>query len=103
MAADRHGVAAAASKYLSQALFRVEGFAALIEDYLGEIGAEPDLADIGHQRAGQQIEQRRLAGSVGTDDPDPVAAHDARLKIPYHRPTAIGFGSAQAAPETSET
>jgi hypothetical protein len=29
MAADRHGVAAPASKYLSQALFRVEGFAAL--------------------------------------------------------------------------
>jgi hypothetical protein len=43
MAADRHGVAAAASEFLSQALFRVEGFAALIEDYLGEIGAEPDL------------------------------------------------------------
>jgi hypothetical protein len=37
MAADRHGVAAAASKYLSQALFRVEGFAALIEDYLGDL------------------------------------------------------------------
>src|SRR3984893_9981415 len=41
LAADRHGVAAAASKCLSQALFRVEGFAALIENYRGEIGAEP--------------------------------------------------------------
>ena len=94
LAADRHSVAAAASKCLSQALFRVEGFAALIENYRGEIGAEPNLADIGHQRAGQKIEQCRLAGTVGADDADPVAAHDARRKIPHDRATAIGFGDA---------
>jgi hypothetical protein len=96
LAADRHSVTDAASKCLSQALFRVvllarlllqhraapglerlealEGFAALIENYRGEIGAEPNLADIGHQRAGQKIEQCRLAGTVGADDADPVAA-----------------------------
>jgi hypothetical protein len=50
LAADRHGVAAAAGECLSQALFWVEGFAALIEDYLGEIGAKPHLAVIGDQR-----------------------------------------------------
>src|SRR5438132_329352 len=40
LASDRHRVSAAAGKCLGQALFRVEGFAPLIEDYLSEVGAE---------------------------------------------------------------
>src|ERR1700730_11906951 len=48
LAADGHGVSAAAGECLSQALFRVEGFAPLIENSLGEVGAEPDLAGLGH-------------------------------------------------------
>ena len=59
---------------------RIEGFAALVEGHLSEVGAEPHLAGIGRQRAGQQIEQCRLAGAVGADDADPVAAQDAPRK-----------------------
>ena len=40
LAADGYGVAAAAGKCLSQALFRVEGFAPLIEDHPSEGGGE---------------------------------------------------------------
>jgi hypothetical protein len=50
-------------------LFRVEGFAALIEGHLREVGAEPDLAGIGHQCAGEQVEQCRLASAVGATMP----------------------------------
>jgi hypothetical protein len=57
---------------------RIEGFAPLIENNLSEVAAEPDLASIGHQRAGGQVEQCCLTGSVGADDADPVAAHDPR-------------------------
>ena len=81
-------------KCLGQALFRVEALAALVERHLREVGAEPHLAGIGHQRAGQQVEQRRLAGAVRADDADPVAAHDPRRKIPHDRAAAIGFGDA---------
>jgi hypothetical protein len=94
LAADGYAVAAAAGKCLSQALFRVEGFAPLIENHLSEVGTEPDLAGIGHQRAGEQVEQCGLAGAVGADDADPVATHDPYRKISHERATAIGFGDA---------
>ena len=39
-----------------------------------QIGAELHLARVRRERAGQQIDQRRLAGAVRTDDADAVAA-----------------------------
>ena len=41
-----------------------------------EIGAEPDRAGVGRQRAGEEVQERRLAGAVRADDPEPVAAQD---------------------------
>jgi hypothetical protein len=94
LAGDRHRVSAAAGQCVAQALFRIESLTPLIEGHLREIGAEPHLAGIGHQCAGEQVEQSRLAGAVGADDADPVAAHDPGREIPHDRAVSIGFGDA---------
>ena len=78
LAGDRHRIAAAPGQRLGEGLRRVEGIAPLVQGHLREVGAQPDLAGIGHKRAGEQVEQCRLAGAVGADDADPVATHDPR-------------------------
>ncbi len=55
--------------------------AALVEPGEFDVGAEADLAGIGLQFAGQQLDQRGLAGAIGADDADAVAADDARREI----------------------
>jgi hypothetical protein len=94
LATDRHRIAAAAGQRLRQTLFRVEAFAPLIERDLHQVGAEPHFAGIRRKRAGQQVEQRGLAGAVRADDPDAVAPHDPHRKIPHDQMIVIGFGDA---------
>ena len=78
LAADDHRVAAAAGQRRRR---RVASGSRLSRRWSSvgdlEIGAEPDRAAVGSKRAGQQIDQRRLAGAVRPDDADPVAALDA--------------------------
>jgi hypothetical protein len=46
-----------------------------------DIGAEPDAALVGRVGAGQHFNQRGLAGAIGTDDADAVAALNADRKV----------------------
>jgi hypothetical protein len=59
---------------------------------------------VGRQFAGQQLDQRRLAGAVGADDAEPVAAQDAGREIPDdgRSPKALAIFSASTTslPET---
>ncbi len=48
-------------------------------------------AGVGRERAGQQLDQRRLARAVGADDADPVAAHHPGREILDHRPAAVAL------------
>ena len=81
LAADHHAVAAAAGQSFAQRRFRIEAFAALIERRHFQIGAEPDRAGVRRADAGQQVDQRGLAGAVRADDADPVAALNADRKV----------------------
>ena len=84
LAADADLVGAAAGQRIAQRRRRVEAFAALVERHHLERDAELHRAGIGRQHAGQQVDQRRLAGAVGADDADPVAARDAQRQILDH-------------------
>ena len=55
----------------------IERVAALVEHDHLERRTELDRAGIGFECAGQQVEQRGLAGAVGADDADAVAAQHA--------------------------
>ena len=59
----------------------IEAVAALVERGELEIGAEADRAGVRRERAGEEIEQRRLAGAVRADDADAVAALDAEREV----------------------
>ncbi len=47
--------------------------------------------EVGREFPAQKVDERRLAGAVGADDSDPVAAHDAERKIAHDRAPFIGF------------
>ncbi len=91
LAAHHHRVAVPAGQRLGQRLRRIERLPPLVQRHLRQVGAEPHLARIGRQRAGQQVQQRRLAGAVGADDADPVAAQDAGGEVAHHHPVAERF------------
>ena len=81
LAADRHRVAAPAGQRVGQASVAGPGSrGAGRASPSREVGAEPDLAGVRRQLAGQQVEQRGLAGAVRADHADPVAAHDPRSR-----------------------
>ena len=61
-------VAAGGAQDLPGRLVGVELGAVLVEACDGEVGAEPHRAGVGLDLAGEQLEQRRLAGTVGADD-----------------------------------
>ena len=46
---------------------------------------------VGLELAGQQLEQGRLAGAVGADHADPVAALDAQGEVPDDRAFAVAL------------
>ncbi len=57
------------------------------------IHADLHLAAVGLQPAGEEIEKRRLAGAIGTDHADTVAAQYARGEVRYDLFLTIGFGN----------
>src|SRR3546814_15916296 len=66
--------------------------ALLVDDDPVERQREGDLALVGRNLAGQQLEQGRLARAVGADDADAVAALDADGEIPDDRAVAEPLG-----------
>jgi hypothetical protein len=100
LAADRHGVAAAAGECLSQALFRVEGFAALIENYRGEIGAEPKCNRRGSAPGTVRFEMSAYQLAIG-GKADPIRLNEVfnprQLALPASsssglKVSGVGFG-----------
>jgi hypothetical protein len=65
--------------------FRIELLAQLIEIGDFQLGAQAHFAGVRSQASQQQIEQSGLAGAVGTDQADAVAAHDARREVANQR------------------
>jgi hypothetical protein len=62
---------------------------------LREIGspgaaAPGEVARVGVEVAGEDLEQRRLAGAVGADQPDPVGRADGEAGLPQEDLGAIG-------------
>jgi hypothetical protein len=78
-----HRIAAAAGHRLRQSPLWVEALPPLIERARRQVGAEPDRPVIRGECAGQQFEQRGLAGAVRADDAEPIAPHDPDREIPH--------------------
>ena len=90
--ADRHHVARTVRQGLGQRTGRIERLAALVErDHL-QVGALPHPTGVGLDLARQQADERRLAGAVGPDDADPVAALDADREVPHDLEAIVGLG-----------
>src|SRR5205814_1328242 len=70
----------------------VERAAELVEVRDRDFRAATDGARVRLELAQDHLEQGRLAGSIGPDEADLVAAHDARGKIPYDVAIAIALG-----------
>ncbi len=74
-----------------QAAFGIEASAALLERRHRDPGAEPELSGVGRERPGEQSDERRLAGAIGANNADAVAAHDASREILNDDSIAIGL------------
>src|SRR5690606_38542164 len=72
----------------------VELLAQLVEVRDLQLRAEPDRAAIGGDLAEHQLEQRRLAGAVGPDESDAVAALHDRVEVTDDDAFAPGLGDA---------
>src|SRR5262249_41825305 len=60
-----------------------------IHRQLGDVGAvEIDLADIGRDQAGDDVEAGGLAGAVRAEQSDRLAALDRHIDVAQHRPLA---------------
>ena len=58
------------------------------------MSVEPNVAGVGRDHPGDDVEQRRLAGTVGTDDADDLALLDVEIKIADRPHTAKVAGEA---------
>ena len=74
-----------------QAAFGIEAGAALLERRHRDPRAEPELSGVGSKRSGEQADKSRLAGAIGSNNSDAVAAHDAGREILNDNALAIGF------------
>ena len=91
LAVDHDGVVAVVDAVGDQAI-GIELLALLIEVGDLDAGAPPDGPGVRRQLLCQELQQRRLAGSVRTDEADAVAAHDAVGEVPHDRYPVEGFG-----------
>ncbi len=91
-AGDLDIFAAAAGQSIFQTRLRIEAGAVLIEARHRETGAVTHVARIWRERAGQKIDQRRLASAVRADDAKPVAAQNADRELLDDGAFVEGFG-----------
>ena len=82
----------AAADVVDQVFFRVQLAAQLVRVGHFQLAAELDRAAVGLQFTQQQLHQGGLAGTVGADDTDTVAALDNGGKIADHHLLAKGLG-----------
>ena len=80
-----------AGQRVGQGHGRVQAGAALVQGDDVQIGADLHLSGIGRQRAGQQAEQRGLAGAVRPDDAHAVAAQNTVGEVAHDHPVGEGF------------
>ena len=62
-------------------------------------GVQRDLAGVGFVQPGEDAQQRRLAGPVGADEPDPLAGVDLELDALEQRRRAVPAGHVRAGQE----
>ena len=62
-------------------LLGIEAFAHLVEVRHLDVGAEAHAARVGGERAEDQVEERGLAGAVGADEAEAVAARDDEIQV----------------------
>ena len=74
--AHEDGVAAAGGQGVPEGHVGLETLARLVEVDGLQIGAEADGAGVGGHLAQHDLDQGGLAGAIGADDGQPVAAHD---------------------------
>ena len=91
LAIDGHVIAAAAGQRVRQRSHRLERRAPLFEARHQNIRSEAHAPSIRLERPGQEVDQRRLAAAVRTDDSDAVATHQAEREILDERPAAKGL------------
>src|SRR5690606_3904697 len=80
---------AALTDVVQQVALRVDLLAQLVEISDFELGAVAHLALLRSQFPEDDLEQSALAGAVGSDDADAVAAHDHRREVGDHRSAGI--------------
>src|SRR4051812_33542030 len=83
---DELGAVGNAVEYRS---FRIELFAKLIEVGELDVRSETDGPGVGCKLAEQQTKQRGFSGTVRTDEPDAIAAHDRRAEVANDRAIAV--------------
>ena len=91
LAVDFDPVAAAARQRVLQGHVILERDALLVEARQFEIGAKAHEARVGFERAGQEVDERRLARAIAPDDAKPVAAQNANREIIDDDALAIGL------------
>src|SRR4029078_7221124 len=91
LAVDDDAIAMAVGERRRQAHIGIEAFAALIERGDLEIDAELDGAGVGLCRAGQQIDQRGLAGTVRAYNADAVAIGDLDAEVAHEMQVAVAL------------
>src|SRR5258706_3600957 len=92
LAVDDDRIAAASGDVVHDGGGRIQFLALLVEVRAREVRAAADLARGGFQLADQELDQRRLAAAVRTDDAEAVAALYARGKIRDDRRGAESMG-----------
>ena len=97
---DRDRIPAAAGHVVHDGCRGIELFALLIEVRRQQRSAAINRPCSGFQLAHQELDQRRFAATVGTDDADTITAHDARGEIRDYRSGACG-GRRMAGPPKS--
>ena len=70
----------------------VEFAAQLIEKRHLHVGADPDRSRIRRKRTGEQFQKRGLAGAVGAEYADALAAQNVGREIAYHLALTVGEG-----------
>ena len=91
LAVDLDEIAAAAGERVFQDCFRIEARPALVERRQQKIGAVADRPLIRRQGPRQKTEERRLAGTIGADQAETVAAQNAGREVLDDRPLAKEF------------
>ena len=63
---------------------------------LTDLAVEPDLALVGHDRAGDRLDQRRLAGAVVADDGEDLARIEVEVGMVERGDAAVALDQAAA-------